>query len=266
MTKLNKILIINSVFLAVVLIVFVTFGFLMLPPKANDAKANDAKANDAKANDAKANDVKANDAKANDAKANDAKANDAKANDAKVKDTFPRKPEYVPLVVKFKITTIPVSWTTLAYNLAVFKSLPSSSSSPNAYFLLRIDGIQDPLIIPIVHQACQDRQVNQTILYDNSLIGRRTIVEIWDSRDSVAMDNIRALVSGIKFNVGAVQGAVSGSVSIDGKEIGKQLKISDKYICQAEITLGQTVGSVKPDSSGGTHNNCDFSFEILSFP
>ena len=80
------------------------------------------------------------------------------------------------------------------------------------------------------------------------------------------MDNIRALVSGIKFNVGAVQGAVSGSVSIDGKEIGKQLKISDKYICQAEITLGQTVGSVKPDSSGGTHNNCNFSFEILSSP
>ena len=236
MTKLRKILIINAVLVTAVLFVMVTFGFLMLPPKVP---------------------------KLNDTKANDTKANDAVVNHTKVKDTSPRKPDYAPLVAKFQITTIPVSWSKWAWNVAVFNT---PTSSPNAYFLLRIDGIQDPQIIPIVHQACQDRQVNQTILYDNSLIGRRAIVEIWDSRDSVAMDNIRALVSGIKFNVGAVQGAVSGSVSIDGKEIGKQLKISDKYICQAEITLGQTVGSVKPDSSGGTHNNCDFSFEILSSP
>ena len=177
----------------------------------------------------------------------------------------PRNPEYVPLVIKFQIVS---NWANLLIettkNRLTYGNGSWFRSNPDVYFLLRIDGIQDPLVIPVVHKDCKDRPVNQTILFDNSLKGRRVIVEIWDSKNSVLMNNIRALVSGTRINV-AVQDAVSASVSIDGKEIGPLLINSDKYICQAEMTLGQTAGSVKLNSMGGDTVS-DLYFEILPSP
>jgi len=224
MTKLNKILIINAVFVAVVLIVLVTFGLLMLPPKGNDTK-------------------------------------DTSPQKPDTKNTSPPKPEYIPLVVKFQLTSTwknrasTIVWTYVTSGLNYLYD-----SNPDVYFLMRIDGIQDPLIIPVVHKDCKDRPVNQTILCDYSLKGRRAVLEIWDSVDNATMNNIRALVSGTAINVGVsgtastgglVQGAVSANGSINGKEIGKQLMLSDKYICQAEVILGQTQGSITLNSSGG---------------
>ena len=177
----------------------------------------------------------------------------------------PRNPEYVPLVIRFQIVS---NWKNLLWettkNRLTYGNGSWFRSNPDVYFLLRIDGIQDPLVIPVVHKDCKDRPVNQTILFDNSLKGRRVIVEIWDSKNSVLMNNIRALVSGTRINV-AVQDAVSASVSIDGKEIGPLLINSDKYICQAEMTLGQTAGSVKLNSMGGDTVS-DLYFEILPSP
>lgn len=222
MTKLNKILIFNAVFVAVVLIVLVTFGLLMLPPKGNDTK-------------------------------------DTSPQKPDTKNTSPSKPEYIPLVVKFQLTS---TWKNTAWEIAkIYLGLSWFwDSNPDVYFLMRIDGIQDPLIIPVVHKDCKDRPVNQTILCDYSLKGRRAVIEIWDSVDNATMNNIRALVSGTAINVGVsgtastgglVQGAVSANGSINGKDIGKQLRLSDKYICQAEVILGQTQGSITLNSSGG---------------
>ena len=175
------------------------------------------------------------------------------------KNTSPSKPEYIPLVVKFQLTS---TWKNTAWEIAkIYLGLSWFwDSNPDVYFLMRIDGIQDPLIIPVVHKDCKDRPVNQTILCDYSLKGRRAVIEIWDSVDNATMNNIRALVSGTAINVGVsgtastgglVQGAVSANGSINGKEIGKQLRLSDKYICQAEVILGQTQGSITLNSSGG---------------
>jgi hypothetical protein len=222
MTKLNKILIFNAVFVAVVLIVLVTFGLLMLPPKGNDTK-------------------------------------DTSPQKPDTKNTSPSKPEYIPLVVKFQLTS---TWKNTAWEIAkIYLGLSWFwDSNPDVYFLMRIDGIQDPLIIPVVHKDCKDRPVNQTILCDYSLKGRRAVIEIWDSVDNATMNNIRALVSGTAINAGVsgtastgglVQGSVSANGSINGKDIGKQLRLSDKYICQAEVILGQTQGSITLNSSGG---------------
>ena len=222
MTKLNKILIFNAVFVAVVLIVLVTFGLLMLPPKGNDTK-------------------------------------DTSPQKPDTKNTSPSKPEYIPLVVKFQLTS---TWKNTAWEIAkIYLGFSWFwDSNPDVYFLMRIDGIQDPLIIPVVHKDCKDRPVNQTILCDYSLKGRRAVIEIWDSVDNATMNNIRALVSGTAINAGVsgtastgglVQGSVSANGSINGKDIGKQLRLSDKYICQAEVILGQTQGSITLNSSGG---------------
>ena len=176
----------------------------------------------------------------------------------------------VPLVVKFQVKR---NWLNEAFDLCAGMAKASGGNllpvsllfrNPDVYFLLRIDG-QDPLIIPEVHNDCLGRPVNQTILYDNSLKGRRAIVEIWDSHNNVTMNNIRAMVSGTRINMGAVQGAVSANISIDGKEIGPLLKNSDEYICQAEVILGQSPGSVQLDPSGGTLIY-DVFFEILPSP
>ena len=224
MTKLNKILIINAVSVAVVLIVLVTFGLLMLPLKVNDIK-------------------------------------DTSPQKADTKNTSPPKPEYVPLVLKFQLTS---TWKDTASTILTTYVTGGLNylydSNPDVYFLMRIDGIQDPLIIPVVHKDCKDRPVNQTILCDYSLKGRRAVIEIWDSVDNATMNNIRALVSGTAINAGVsgtastgglVQGSVSANGSINGKDIGKQLRLSDKYICQAEVILGQTQGSITLNSSGG---------------
>ena len=221
MTKLK---IITAVLVNVVIIVMVTFGFLKLPTKGNDTK-------------------------------------DTSSQKADTKNTSPPKPEYVPLVLKFQLTStwkdkawdIGLTWVTSGINYLY-------DSNPDVYFLMRIDGIQDPLIIPVVHKDCKGRPVNQTILCDYSLKGRRAVLEIWDSVDNATMTNIRALVSGTAINVGVsgtastgglVQGSVSANGSINGKDIGKQLRLSDKYICQAEVILGQTQGSITLNSSGG---------------
>ena len=175
------------------------------------------------------------------------------------KNTSPSKPEYIPLVVKFQLTS---TWKNTAWEIAkIYLGLSWFwDSNPDVYFLMRIDGIQDPLIIPVVHKDCKDRPVNQTILCDYSLKGRRAVIEIWDSVDNATMNNIRALVSGTAINAGVsgtastgglVQGSVSANGSINGKDIGKQLRLSDKYICQAEVILGQTQGSITLNSSGG---------------
>ena len=163
------------------------------------------------------------------------------------------------MVVKFQLTS---TWKNTAWEIAkIYLGLSWFwDSNPDVYFLMRIDGIQDPLIIPVVHKDCKGRPVNQTILCDYSLKGRRAVLEIWDSVDNATMTNIRALVSGTAINVGVsgtastgglVQGSVSANGSINGKEIGKQLSLSDKYICQAEVILGHTQGSVTLNSSGG---------------
>ena len=174
----------------------------------------------------------------------------------------PTEPSYESFVIKFQITT---SWSKLGWDFVKSELTVGTSQlfddDPDVYLLLRIDGVQDPVVIPVVHDNCQDRPVNQTVVYKSDLNGKRVVVEVWDSDDDGLMANVRALLSGVSLNAG-IKNGVSINASIDGKEIAQLLRNEDDYLCQAEVILGKTVGPLEVNSQGGNLIS-DLHLEVL---
>ena len=170
----------------------------------------------------------------------------------------PEKPEelsYTSCVFELQITTNPFGEIVNILK-GPYGHGPSRifDDNPDVYFLLRIDKVQDPILVPIVHTDGQNRPIHQSFIFNRELIGRRVIVEVWDSDgNDAAFNTLKAIINGSQLGVRYVQNGVSVNYELKGSRVADMLKgvNPDDYLCQFSIVVGTDEANLKVNTTGG---------------